>query len=1777
MSLHDACASRAHRDGDAALDAALDAAEAWDSAPTACAALDIAGALLAASVDAARLRRLLRCASAAAPGPVRLAAAGAAGFGCLASLLLLSAAPSRPGDAPLGAELAYPGASTACDDAACGGARLAALEAAQATAKPPEAVFDGVDGRGGVDVAAAARSGYAAAERDRPRCRSASDGGTAPRRPRAASADARATKARSDALVAAAAAAALRRGEYRWAPSSRPSTAGRRAEARGGRGRWRRGALAAAEEERMGDLEKRAPRRARAGAAAAALLARSRAAARRRDALQAAAFALLRRLLGAAAAAALFGDAWRAAPAAPGLGPGAFRLLLDGDGRDFSLAAAKAAADGFDRLDDAQREVFYAFVTDRVAADGDAAAPRPPALDAARSRSRAARRRAARRVAGQVAAAAVADDGDRGPRRALQGRRRAGRGDAAAVVAAAAPRASGPEAAPARRRGGRRGGDRRPGRSVRGARGRPRAPALRRRARRGAAAPSSRRAAAAAAASRGAPWDSRDDLGGFTDDDSGDDDETGDDTPDVPFVALESAGDEGSGGSTPPLPVAARRDARGPRRRAAAEAAAAGRGPAVAYARGGGAAPCPRAGDGSATARRRPTRPPVRGARGRRLGRGGAPTAATPRPRRRRRRRASAPRTRPRRVLGARGLPRRARAGAADNARRLRRVLARWRDACDAADAAQSAARRRRGLAGARERSDESGKVALLCLREAHGALRRVRAHLAAGDGGRPALLDAADAFYDVLADGARRRGARRPSCRATADALGGLVVEGAARRESHDSADGDGEFGARWQVLGGPDATAERRARWLDSAWFADDLRPPSRARRLGRHGGLARRGPPRGGERRGPRRRARARSRPPPPRRAAPRRWLAPGAARGFKGRAAPAAYDADVVAEALGASLLACARDRARADRARARRRRERRSCDRRGAALALRCEWALLRRRRRRVARAGPRRPLARRGPHGPPRPAALFGDRDADFASTAHADRRAKPAADDGGAGAAAEEDDDETSDDDGASSSSSSPAVVGGASTTTASSVVVTASSVSFAPADASERPRTWRLATLERVAPRRYMLEPVALELYRCNATSVFLALPRRGGGSPARKGDAPHRRLWKLLASLAARKRLPLLGDGPTSFCGLRLEGEPAPLAYGDCRDALKRSQLTEAWRCRRISTFAYVSSLNEVAGRTFQDPAQWPVFPWVLADFDASEAPDLDAPPGADVWRDLAKPMGALGPASRGDAFDERFRTFEDPTGMVPKFMYGSHYSSAGIVLHFLVRCEPFARLAVELQGGKFDVPDRLFFSLAHAWRSATRSMTDVKELVPELFYCPEMLLNHNSCPWARGRPRPATTASGALARRSTTPSQRGPGCADAFVRTHRDALESEAVSETLPGWIDLVFGDAQRALKAATRGNVFYHLTYEGAIDVDGIDDDDEREATRDQIKHFGQTPPQLLTAPHPRRKAARDAARPLFADCPREGPAPDGLSARCYAFVDEAPALAAAAHPACDRRGGAAAAADGPFGEAPGRRKGLGGAGNGDAPRSGRRRGAALAARLLPASAAAGDGDGGGADASPRRRARRAFEDRTVEAWRWSELPDGRGLPFSAKGATRARLALARARRRGRFALLGDGAAATRATRTARAAPRRRRRAAGAARGGHAFGRATVVAADPRAPDARVFVTGGDDGSVWVAEREALYRGLAAAGDGEDDAPPPRDGDECARAAAPAAPDQRGGDADLDPRLAGATATTPARRRRRRSAAPTRSSATRGPSPPSPTRRRSTSP
>lgn len=229
-----------------------------------------------------------------------------------------------------------------------------------------------------------------------------------------------------------------------------------------------------------------------------------------------------------------------------------------------------------------------------------------------------------------------------------------------------------------------------------------------------------------------------------------------------------------------------------------------------------------------------------------------------------------------------------------------------------------------------------------------------------------------------------------------------------------------------------------------------------------------------------------------------------------------------------------------------------------------------------------------------------------------------------------------------------------------------------------------------------------------------------------------------------------------------------------------------------------------------------------------------------------------------MGAL---HREEEFRIRYDTLAesaDPADQssTKPFHYGTHYSSAGIVLHYLMRIEPFTSHFIQLQGGKFDLADRLFSSIQGAWKSAAglesaqNGTQDVKELIPEFFYLPEFLENMNQHDFG-------TDQDGIKVDTVHLPPW-AHGSASEFVRMNREALESHYVSTNLHHWIDLIFGYKQQGAAAVVACNVFYYLTYEGAVDLDSVADSAMKRAIVDQIKEFGQTPSQLFKSPHPAR-------------------------------------------------------------------------------------------------------------------------------------------------------------------------------------------------------------------------------------------------------------------------------------------------------------------------------
>ena len=56
---------------------------------------------------------------------------------------------------------------------------------------------------------------------------------------------------------------------------------------------------------------------------------------------------------------------------------------------------------------------------------------------------------------------------------------------------------------------------------------------------------------------------------------------------------------------------------------------------------------------------------------------------------------------------------------------------------------------------------------------------------------------------------------------------------------------------------------------------------------------------------------------------------------------------------------------------------------------------------------------------------------------------------------------------------------------------------------------------------------------------------------------------------------------------------------------------------------------------------------------------------------------------------------------------------------------------------------------------------------------------------------------------------------------------FIIINRKSIESEIVSKNLHFWIDLIFGFKQKGKEAEKAMNVFFHLTYEDAVDFDKL--------------------------------------------------------------------------------------------------------------------------------------------------------------------------------------------------------------------------------------------------------------------------------------------------------------------------------------------------------------
>jgi len=280
------------------------------------------------------------------------------------------------------------------------------------------------------------------------------------------------------------------------------------------------------------------------------------------------------------------------------------------------------------------------------------------------------------------------------------------------------------------------------------------------------------------------------------------------------------------------------------------------------------------------------------------------------------------------------------------------------------------------------------------------------------------------------------------------------------------------------------------------------------------------------------------------------------------------------------------------------------------------------------------------------------------------------------------------------------------------------------------------------------------------------------------------------------------------------------------------------------TEMWCSNKLSTFEYLLTLNFVSGRNWVDFTQFPIFPWIIIDYGSNKF-DYG---NNQQYRNLSFPMFAQSEKQKQCCLDYYQATLEmasDP------YHFPNYVSNVGSALYYLVRLEPFTDEEINFQSGSLDSADRTFqsFTITTELMTAPGSKSAL-ELVPEVYYLPEMYENANSIVFPQSPIYPRDISHVSLPVWAKNSPYK-------FVQKHRKALESKVVSGMINEWIDMIWGNRREGELAKERFNVLQKIIF--SFDPKQYQNDRLMlKAVTDQIHNCGQAPLQLFTSPHPKR-------------------------------------------------------------------------------------------------------------------------------------------------------------------------------------------------------------------------------------------------------------------------------------------------------------------------------
>ena len=168
--------------------------------------------------------------------------------------------------------------------------------------------------------------------------------------------------------------------------------------------------------------------------------------------------------------------------------------------------------------------------------------------------------------------------------------------------------------------------------------------------------------------------------------------------------------------------------------------------------------------------------------------------------------------------------------------------------------------------------------------------------------------------------------------------------------------------------------------------------------------------------------------------------------------------------------------------------------------------------------------------------------------------------------------------------------------------------------------------------------------------------------------------------------------------------------------------------------------FSSLDFLIYLNLLSNRSYNDLSQYPVFP-ILFFYDkinsnAYNIADrkLSQHIGFQDCTEKAKTRKKLIKQTYVNIMKEYDESGEDEEMDIPSY-FSTHFSNNFYIAHYMIRIFPYSFISIEHQGHGFDDPNRLFFSIENTLYNISCLKSDLRELIPEFYYFPEIFLNLN----------------------------------------------------------------------------------------------------------------------------------------------------------------------------------------------------------------------------------------------------------------------------------------------------------------------------------------------------------------------------------------------------------------------------------------------------------